>query len=838
MKKLLLISLAGFLTLSAFAQNKCPNSGPIVTDVSCNATNDGQVEINYPNPCSNYTPSFLWNDGQITNPAVNLTCGTYAVTITYTPIPSGPGNPGGPVLIPYTQIYNGINVACGGALSITNPTITNPNCNSNCNGAISFGVLTSNNGPISYVWDNGLGSGTTLGSSISVSGLCVSTYNVTITDNGGCSIIEQFNLIASSPITVSNISIIDNQCFGNCTGEINFTASSPSGIQNYNWNNGLGLQYPPPLTSVCPASYTVTITDNSGCTHIESFTVNNTQASTWHKTTNNPTGQNDITKRVLLDQNGDVYVMGEFIGATTIEGQTISAGSNPNQKGLFVAKYLKCGDLKWLVYSQNPNNTNIDIEAFDIDFNNAQQDAILFSKQNVSSGNQVNFINLGNSISSTNGNLTSLTINTGTGNFLFSDLINYNNTTPYTDLHLTSAKASGNDYYIGGKFGTHAKVEKFDNNGASLGNVFYDIEENNLITDIELDGNLIYAGANLFGDADFGLGLITQPGAALVVEASTTPTSTPNAQLVSGGSAIINDIELDNFNQLHVVGNYTNSIPGWTPSQSSPIFSIIETGYYVKFAPNLTSSLTAFQVEATNPGSIAKATAKAISIYSNRIHVVGTVKGIDFKIVTPNTTTTCSNTSGFGVESMWVAKFDFIATPSVVVWSNGSSSQSDISVTDIFYNHADGEFFITGTFDDDITLPPSSSLLHPSPGMSQSLGFTIRGGEFQSPNNGHYYKKDNEATITKSETLIEKNSINVFPNPSNGNFKFNYSSTYIGEVQVEIKDITGKTINRIQFSKNNESFNGIFNTKKLNNGFYFLFIHESNSIKSTKLVIQ
>ena len=829
--------LAAFISLGVSAQNKCPNSGPIVTNVSCNATNDGKIEINYPNPCTSYTASFLWSDGQTTNPAINLTCGTYAVTVTYTPIPSGPGNPGGTGLVPYSQTYSGISVACGGALSITNPTIINPGCNSNCNGSISFSVLSSSNGPINYVWDNGIGSGT--GSSISISGLCPGPYNVTITDNGGCSIVEQFNLTASSSITVSNISVIDNECLGNCTGEIDFTATSPNGGIVYNWSNGLGNSYPP-IVSACAGIYHVTITDNYGCSHTETFNVGNAQASTWHKSTNNTTGQNDVTKKVLLDQNGDVYVMGEFIGATTIEGQTISAGSNSSQKGVFMAKYTKCGDPKWLVHSENPNNTNIDIEAFDIDFNNSQQDIVLFSKQNVDNSNPIHFKDLGNSLAvASNKYTTSLSMDASTGTFIVSDLIDYIIPTPlYADLQLTSAKANGNDYYVAGRFGTHAKAEKFNNFGISQGNVFYDIEENNLITDIELDGNLIYAGANLFGDADFGLGLITQPGAALVVEASTTPTSTPNAQLVSGGSAVINDIEIDSPHQLHVVGNYTNSIPGWAPTQSSAIFSTIETGYYVKFSLNLASTLTAFQVEATNPGSIQNATAKAISIYSNRIHVVGTVKGIDFKIITPSTATTCISTSGFGLESMWVAKFDFISTPSVVIWSNGSSSQSDISVTDIFYDHTDGEFFVTGHFYDDITLPPSSSLLHPSPGINQSLGFTIRGGEFQSPNSGYYYKKDTEATISEVETSMDKNNISVFPNPSNGNFKFQYSSTYIGEIYIEIKDITGKTIEMNSYSKNDINFNGAYSTKKLNSGFYLLFINENNSFKSTTLVIQ
>ncbi|MEI6852431.1 MAG: gliding motility-associated C-terminal domain-containing protein, partial [Bacteroidota bacterium] len=130
--------------------------------------------------------------------------------------------------------------------------------------ALCFGTntgtatITASGGtaPYSYNWSNGANTSV-------VNGLAAGNYFVTVTDNSGCTAtsaiaINQPALLISSVSASTNVS-----CFGGNNGSATVTANGGSTPYAYNWSNGANTAINSSLTA---GSYTVTITDNNGCT--------------------------------------------------------------------------------------------------------------------------------------------------------------------------------------------------------------------------------------------------------------------------------------------------------------------------------------------------------------------------------------------------------------------------------------------------------------------------------------------------------------------------------------------------------------------------------------------
>ncbi len=89
-----------------------------------------------------------------------------------------------------------------------------------------------------------------------------------------------------------------------------------------------------------------------------------------------------------------------------------------------------------------------------------------------------------------------------------------------------------------------------------------------------------------------------------------------------------------------------------------------------------------------------------------------------------------------------------------------------------------------------------------------------------------------DATAILAVNEYEKNSLKVYPNPSNGNIFINRQSTQ--EMQVTVYDITGKLV----YKKRNITDNNFYlNLTNLETGLYFLKINEGNNQVSKKIII-
>jgi gliding motility-associated-like protein len=144
--------------------------------------------------------------------------------------------------------------------------------------------------PYDYVWTNASG---TLQSNMNVSGpdiidsLPAGSYTITVTDNGGC--ISTATATITEPATAASVSVTGTTpaACGTANGSATAQASGGTGPYDYVWTGSTGtLQTtnnsasPDVLSSIASGTYTVTITDNNGCSSSTTATVTNSGGAT------------------------------------------------------------------------------------------------------------------------------------------------------------------------------------------------------------------------------------------------------------------------------------------------------------------------------------------------------------------------------------------------------------------------------------------------------------------------------------------------------------------------------------------------------------------------------
>lgn len=221
-------------------------SNAIITDEVCNDS-DGSIDISISGGSTPY--SFSWSNGSIFEDINNLSAGTYNLTVTDA---NGCSD---------TESYTVNNNS--GTLSIDNVITVDESCGDQ-NGSIDI-FVTGTGTPFTYSWSNGA-------NTEDISGLSAGTYTVNVTDNNGCSASESATVQnLSGGFTASVNTITDENC-GDVTGSVNIDVTGGAAPYSFSWSNGATTE---DLTNVSAGNYTVSVTDNTGCSVQLSATVNN-----------------------------------------------------------------------------------------------------------------------------------------------------------------------------------------------------------------------------------------------------------------------------------------------------------------------------------------------------------------------------------------------------------------------------------------------------------------------------------------------------------------------------------------------------------------------------------
>jgi gliding motility-associated-like protein len=223
----------------------------------CGCTGTASAQLNQ---CGNPITTgvtYAWSNGATTSSVSALCPGTYTVTITQ-------GVCGG---TPYKDTIL-IKGTVGGGLTVSTVQ-TNDKCNGNCNGSITA-TVSGGTLPYTYNWTPG---GQTTSA---ITGLCAGSYTLTAKDATGCTGTVAVTITQPTVLTTT-ISSTATACSGN-TGTA--TAGPSGGTPGYTYSWNPSFQTGATATALSAGTYTVTVTDNNGCTVTASVVVGGTAGET------------------------------------------------------------------------------------------------------------------------------------------------------------------------------------------------------------------------------------------------------------------------------------------------------------------------------------------------------------------------------------------------------------------------------------------------------------------------------------------------------------------------------------------------------------------------------
>ena len=215
------------------------------TPVACFGGNDGTVSLTFNNV--EFPLSYQWTNGATTAALNNVTANAYEALI----------------------------VDANGCQLLTGATVTQPqqalsvslqSTDVGCNTGVSNGsidaTLAGGTLPYSYNWNNG-------STSEDLANLAVGSYNVTVTDDNGCTTSSSATINAPSDI-VQTASVGTIACFNGSDADIFVNTQGGSLPYQFQWSNGAVTE---DLVNVIAGNYTLTITDANNCTDIQTYTV-------------------------------------------------------------------------------------------------------------------------------------------------------------------------------------------------------------------------------------------------------------------------------------------------------------------------------------------------------------------------------------------------------------------------------------------------------------------------------------------------------------------------------------------------------------------------------------
>lgn len=281
-----------------------------ITKPLCNGASNGAINLTVNGGIAPY--SFEWSGpngfSATTEDIANIPAGTYTVTI------SDAG----------CSITESFNVGQPAELTVSlTPSLLifgqNISCHGGDDGEIDA-TITGGTGPYTTSWSgpNGFTS-----SSVDITGLIAGTYSIQVTDANGCTATTSETLVETGPMAAEISSTEDVQCVGDGQGSatVNVTGGMP--VYSYSWNT-VPVQTTATAQGLTPGTYTVTATDQYGCSIQATATING------------PT----VPLAVQLDGKSNVTCNGAANGTATVSvsGGTpnyeVSWNTTPPQTGL------------------------------------------------------------------------------------------------------------------------------------------------------------------------------------------------------------------------------------------------------------------------------------------------------------------------------------------------------------------------------------------------------------------------------------------------------------------------------------------------------------------------
>lgn len=207
---------------------------------TCYGDNTGSITVNVTGGNAPLTYD-IGGGQQASNVFNGLTAGNYSITIEDA-----------------TACSSVIDVTLNGPNELTGTsTAIDETCPGVADGSIE---VTAAGGTGTLMYD--IGSGQQAGNIFN--GLSPNTYNLTVTDDNGCTYTENGIVIGTGSGVTATGTVTDVTCNGDTDGQILVVPSNGTGPFTY--DIGAGGQGSDTFTNLSPGSYTIDITDDNGCT--------------------------------------------------------------------------------------------------------------------------------------------------------------------------------------------------------------------------------------------------------------------------------------------------------------------------------------------------------------------------------------------------------------------------------------------------------------------------------------------------------------------------------------------------------------------------------------------
>lgn len=223
-----------------------------INSVLCHGDSTGFITVTGSGGTLPY--SFAWSNGVdgATNSA--LVAGSYTVMLTDTA--------GCTDSATYT-------VSQPSALMNSFTGIADPLCYGTANGTATANPA-GGTAPYTFLWSNG-------GTDSLGTGLDTGTNMLSISDANGCLFTDQVSLAAPDSLQITLDSLTDVDCFGDSTGAISVSVVGGTPGYAFSWSNGALMATASGLTA---GTHSITVTDDNGCQHNESYLVEEMPAIT------------------------------------------------------------------------------------------------------------------------------------------------------------------------------------------------------------------------------------------------------------------------------------------------------------------------------------------------------------------------------------------------------------------------------------------------------------------------------------------------------------------------------------------------------------------------------
>ncbi len=163
--------------------------------------------------------------------------------------------------------------------------------------------------------------------------LSVGFHKYSISDNGGCQIID--SIFIDQPDSVSvNAFITDINCYGDSSGSINLIINGGNPPFRFNWSSGDTTSN---ITNLSFGEYILTLTDSFGCSFVDTFVVNQQSQIITNKIINNVLCHGDSTGSVTISVSGGnpSYILSAFGTSLSLQDSSTFVTPQILPKGVY-----------------------------------------------------------------------------------------------------------------------------------------------------------------------------------------------------------------------------------------------------------------------------------------------------------------------------------------------------------------------------------------------------------------------------------------------------------------------------------------------------------------------